>query len=174
MENASKALTIAGGVLIGVLLISLLVAFFNNLRSYQKVKDDEENFKQSIVSNSDYEKYLKTIYGSELLSLINMVNDYNARKSDDKNYTKIDIEVIFRKNNNYTIGSTTYGFSKNKKYNQQDFENIMNAIESKKDSNSYIRGIDETLRKTQFQLNGKESYDSNGIINKIKYIQMDV
>lgn len=176
MENASKALTIAGGVLIGVLLISLLVAAFNNLRSYQKVKDDEENFKQSIVTNSDYERYLKDtgIYGSELLSLVNKVNDYNSRRTDDKTYVKVTINVRIPDNKNslfYKIGTTEYGFKANNTYNQEKIESIMTKIEQNT-NNSNIEKLLYNIKNSKFKLDmdEKDCYNSDGRIYKINYV----
>ena len=46
MENASKALIIAGSLLIGLLIISALVLMFSNLTAYQKqIQKQQENHK---------------------------------------------------------------------------------------------------------------------------------
>ena len=42
MENASKALIIAGSVLVALMVISLLVIFFNNIRDLQGIEQDSE------------------------------------------------------------------------------------------------------------------------------------
>ena len=42
MENASKALIIAGSVLIALLVIGALMLMFNNLTTYQNAGEDNE------------------------------------------------------------------------------------------------------------------------------------
>ena len=100
MENATKALVIAGGVLIAILIIGLLVFFFNNVSSYRKVEDDAEALKQAVDFNKKYEVYNKNnIYGSELLSLANMIVDYNKKENEEKDYKKMNLEVIIKNSN---------------------------------------------------------------------------
>lgn len=100
MENATKALVMAGGVLIAILIIGLLVFFFNNVSSYRKVEDDAEALKQAVDFNKKYEVYNKNnIYGSELLSLANMIVDYNKKENEEKDYKKMNLEVIIKNPN---------------------------------------------------------------------------
>ena len=100
MENATKALVMAGGVLIAILIIGLLVFFFNNVSSYRKVEDDAEALKQAVDFNKKYEVYNKNnIYGSELLSLANMIVDYNKKENEEKDYKKMNLEVIIKNSN---------------------------------------------------------------------------
>ena len=44
MENASKALIMAGIILIGILLIALMVYFFNSVSGLRKSYDDNISF----------------------------------------------------------------------------------------------------------------------------------
>lgn len=82
MENASKALLMAGGVLIALLIIGALLLMFNNLSSYQKVGEQDTREAQVIEFNNQFETYnRKNVRGSELYSLLNRVVDYNKRKS---------------------------------------------------------------------------------------------
>ena len=43
MENASKALIMAGGVLIALLVIGLLVFFYNNLSGLQSIEQSNDD-----------------------------------------------------------------------------------------------------------------------------------
>ena len=82
MENASKALIIAGSVLIALLIIGALLLMFNNLTRYQKVGTDNEKEAQVIEFNNQYETYnRKNIQGTDIYSILNRVIDYNKRKS---------------------------------------------------------------------------------------------
>ena len=72
MENASKALLIAGGVLIALITIALLVRSFSSISSFQKFQLDEEEQAQLLAFNGQYSKYLNQyVYGTEVLSLQN-------------------------------------------------------------------------------------------------------
>ncbi len=82
MENASKALIMAGSVLIALLIIGALLLMFNNLSSYQETDTQSTKEAQVIEFNNQYETYnRKNVRGSELYSLMNRVVDYNKRKS---------------------------------------------------------------------------------------------
>ena len=93
MENASKALIMAGGVLIALIIIGILVAFFNNLSDWQKINQSSEEVEQITEFNKQYDVYARNVYGSELLSIANKIDDYNKRESDNKGYSKIELEV---------------------------------------------------------------------------------
>lgn len=112
MENASKALIMAGAVLIALMVIALLVFFFNNIRDLQKTNLTSEEVEQATEFNKQYDVYARDVYGSELLSLANKVVDYNERESDNKGYTKIELEVYFEKsldiNNKYFKTNEVY------------------------------------------------------------------
>ena len=89
MENASKALIMAGGVLIALLIIGILVVFFNNLSDWQKISQTSEEVEQITEFNKQYDVYERNVYGSELLSIANKIDDYNKRESNNKGYSKI-------------------------------------------------------------------------------------
>ena len=107
MENASKALIMAGGVLISLMVIGLLVLFYNNLSGMQKIK-----------FNKQYDVYARDVYGSEILSIANKIADYNKREADNKGYTPIDLEVTFTK------GLSERYFVENKVYSAKDLYDI--------------------------------------------------
>ena len=127
MENASKALIMAGAVLISLLVISLLVIFFNNLRDMQNINLSAEQVQQAAEFNKQYDVYARDVYGSELLSIANKIVDYNKRESDNKGYTELNIYLIL----NSDIDSTyfTQGTYKNK-----EIEDEINKIKNAKDS----------------------------------------
>lgn len=82
MENASKALIMAGSVLIALLIIGALILMFNNLSNYQNVGTENEKEAQVVEFNNQYETYnRKNVRGSDLCSLLNRAVDYNRRKS---------------------------------------------------------------------------------------------
>ena len=95
MENASKALIMAGGVLIALIIVSLLVSFFANIRNLRNTEETEDVISQSIEFNKQYEAFNRSIYGSELVSIARKIEDYNERESDREDYTRITFEVTF-------------------------------------------------------------------------------
>ena len=84
MENASKALIIAGEMLLGIMVLSLLVYFFsraaNFSHTYQSIKDDEE----IAQFNSNFEKYMKTGVSyniRDIVTVINFARNYNSKQN---------------------------------------------------------------------------------------------
>lgn len=72
MENASKALLMAGGVLIGILLIVLLTRMLTNVGALQKANLTKEEEAQLVQFNEQYTKYINQyVYGQEVRSLMN-------------------------------------------------------------------------------------------------------
>ena len=100
MENASKALLIAGGMLIALMVISALVYLFVNLSEYQNSNERNLEEKQLVEFNKEYTTYDRSgVRGSDLLSLMNKAIDYNKRKADfdtnDIKYEPITINLTF-------------------------------------------------------------------------------
>lgn len=100
MENASKALLIAAGVLITMLIVMLLLFFKGKISEFyneQDKIDDIENVAQFNKQFTNYER--KKVYGYELISLANMVEDYNTRHSangqNDEKYNPITLTISF-------------------------------------------------------------------------------
>lgn len=72
MENASKALLMAGGILIAIITIALLVRGFTSISAFQKAQLSEEEQAQLLAFNEQYTKYLNQyVYGTEVRTLIN-------------------------------------------------------------------------------------------------------
>lgn len=92
MENASKALMIAGGVLIAVLIISLLVFMFTSMSNIFKSEDEIKQIEELDAYNNQYESYNKKLLrGSDIISLMNKAISDN-KKYDNLEEYKITIE----------------------------------------------------------------------------------
>ena len=88
MENASKAIMMAGGILIGVIILSTLVILFGSMgRSYEE-QGDVLTIEQLERYNRQFNTYDRSLYGSELLSLANLVYDYYMRQKRQTNIIK--------------------------------------------------------------------------------------
>ena len=100
MENASKALIMAGGMLLAILIISLLIYAWSLFSKYQASQDSLSEIEDVSKFNEQFANYERDgIQGYEILSLVNKVIDYNYRKSNaggaknDEKYTPITLII---------------------------------------------------------------------------------
>lgn len=95
MENAAKALLIAGGILIGLIIISLMLYGHSQISNYYETKEQEKETGQLAEFNKQYIPYNRdNVRGSDLLSLVNRIIDYNEPKMNDINEEKINISIF--------------------------------------------------------------------------------
>ena len=92
MENASKALIMAGSVLLSLLVIGALIFMFNSLSGLKTGEADSDEVLKLAEYNKKIETYNRDLYGSELISLANLIDDYNKREPNE-GYQKIDFKV---------------------------------------------------------------------------------
>jgi len=80
MENASKALIIAGGMLIAIMVASLFVYLFTTYGRYAENMYDRINQRQLTEANNEYTKYEgasdNTIY--DVVTVANKAKDHNT------------------------------------------------------------------------------------------------
>ena len=94
MENASRALIIAGGMLIAMLIVGLLVFGYTQIRTSQQSQADEEEVQQLAEFNQRFEAYNRTtVRGYQMVSLGNLVYDTNIRYGDYQGYEDVVVEV---------------------------------------------------------------------------------
>lgn len=94
MENAAKALLIGAGVIFTLLIISLLVVLYNKVSSYYEFQSDMTEAEQLQKFNARFENYHdKKIRGSELVSIMNMIIDYNNLQADARDYDPVNVEI---------------------------------------------------------------------------------
>ena len=101
MENAAKALIIAGAILLSILLISLGIMIFNTAQDTTK----NSGMTQAQVSafNNKFSKYEGTIKGSEVRSLIQEVVASNG----DDNNKNASRQITINKDNKTIVSGTT-------------------------------------------------------------------
>lgn len=80
MENASKALIIAGAILLSILIIGLGMAVYNNASSTQGKADLSSN--EISAHNSNFEAYRGRVKGQQLRTLVSMINKNNTEYDD--------------------------------------------------------------------------------------------
>ena len=164
MENASKALLMAGEVLISIIIISALLLMFNGVSSYQQVSKQNEKEAEVIQFNNNYEAYnRKDLRGNDVYTLINRIVDYNRRRSTEGKgekdegqyyaYTPITIKVSFKADN----GKTETELTAPDKENNLIFKGLNNhSIEINATNNKF----DDLFG----QKNGIESEYGSGIL----------
>ena len=82
MENASKALLIAGGILMVMLIIGLLAFSWSKITNFYNKDDELAEIEDVSKFNLQFTNYQRDkVYGYELISLANKVADYNMRYS---------------------------------------------------------------------------------------------
>lgn len=87
MENASKALLIAGGVLIALIIITMFLMMFNNISNIQKEQEEQTKIDQIVAFNAEFEAYNKKVmYGTDVITLINKVAENNKKYSMSNDY----------------------------------------------------------------------------------------
>lgn len=132
MENITKALLIAAGVLIAIILLTLLVIGYNQISGYYQQQSDTVELKQIMEMSKKFINYEeKTIRGNEMLSVINMVVDYNEWVNENPNngYEKITLKISFEDVNNY------YSANKYDSFHIVDDSNINYLIPAKLQEN---------------------------------------
>ena len=88
MENAAKALSIAGGILIAVMLAVLVYYVFTHWGESQRIKQEDVEVQKVEDFNKSYLSYEKVLYGSELLG-----QQYTSDRYMWGRITKIDVST---------------------------------------------------------------------------------
>ena len=96
MENASKALIIAGGVLIGIMVASIFVYLFTTYGDYSETMYNRIYQRQQAQANNEYTQYEgsseNTIY--DVVTVINKAKDNNTSlklSSGERGYISVRI-----------------------------------------------------------------------------------
>lgn len=146
MENASKALIMAGGILIAILVMSLFVYLIVSFGATSDKIHDQNAQTQITEFNAQFTKYQGrtniTIY--DIVSVANLAIDYN-----ENNNTKIEVYL-----NNDKLTSNS---------------NVLKKLESQ--VQSLVGDVDETnVKLTNYKVkkDGIE-YDENGKVKKITF-----
>lgn len=135
MENASKALAIAAGVLIGVLTIGLLVYLFSSAGSMFNEEKKGIEVQQLKEFNDQYESYHRNLLrGTDVISIINkMINNntkYGPSGSNETEYLmsmefEMKEELVYTKN-----GIADVSFEVGSRYNISSFTTIKNNADA--------------------------------------------
>lgn len=84
MENASKALLIAGAILIAILLIGIAMMVFGNINGMVETAGQQGDQMQIQAFNRPFEQYAgDRVSGSNVKVLLTNINSSNATYADD-------------------------------------------------------------------------------------------
>lgn len=148
MENVSKALMMAGGLLISIMVISLIVILWGRLSSYFTENSKTTIVEQDAEFNAQFENYnKKSIRGNELISVMNKIIDYNRTASDIKNYDRIIIDINLKdKDFRYkSTGQSIFPKVFSNKGNDNDNNiKIISNLSTSLTTDTGITGIDDT------------------------------
>lgn len=87
MENASKALIMAGGVLIGILVLSLAVYLFANFGATAANIHSQIEEQQVVEFNAQFTKYQQNATIYDIITLNNLAKQNNENYDNDSDYT---------------------------------------------------------------------------------------
>lgn len=98
MENAAKALGIAGGVLIAIVILASLIYTFKRVSMIPEQQEYKNEVKEVLKFNEQFQVYNKKLmYGVDVVSCLNKVRD-NNKKSQDYVDGAYDIEISIKIN----------------------------------------------------------------------------
>ena len=145
MENASKALIIAGGILVTVLIVTILVYAWSLFSEYQASREELANIQDTTEFNMQFTNFDRdNVLGYELLSLLNKIVDYNERRTNDTEHGNDDQYPAVRIT--ITLDAEDDEYTNRKKLVYNDTIQLF-------DSNMYI---DEDLTKVNVTASGKK------------------
>ena len=94
MENAAKALLIAGGILFAILILSLIVYVSNATTRMAEAQEQKKLVEELEAFNKSYEAYNKRrMYGADVITVVKKAIDYNRGLDASKTNKAIAIEV---------------------------------------------------------------------------------
>jgi len=136
MENASKALLMAGGMLIAILILGLLVLMFTSISNNAKSREEIKIVEQLTIYNKEFESYnRKLLRGTDVVSLINKAISTNKKYDNIEEYY-INIQFEMKEELVYTgTGATSSNvkFNIGQTYDINSFASIRNNEEAFKD-----------------------------------------
>lgn len=159
MENATKALLISAGVMLSVMILSIIMVAYNRVSSYYSEKSATTTAEQIAEFNTVYYNYYRdNIRGTELISLMNRIIDYNQSEvyTTGTGYQRIEVTI--------TIGNSK--IINQFKYDEDDTAIITAKISNQSSSSSVtqLSEADENLIKiTEAELNLISQASANGI-----------
>lgn len=87
--NIAKLVHIVGGILIGVVLLSLISYFFSSIGLLPSQEDETESREQLAKFNLEYEIYdKKGMYGVDVISCLNKAQSNNEKYAEGRFFNR--------------------------------------------------------------------------------------
>lgn len=158
MENATKALIISAGVLFAIMIVSVAIISYNNFSNYLNRNEQELEVEQMAKFNSQFENYnRKNVRGSDILSLMSKIDDYNERyhKAQGTNYPKIRLQIDLVDASKYCY--TLPNDDPKNVYLTQKLENyLQNYSNSNIEADGNIKSVIDMVKTQKIIVNGEE------------------
>lgn len=145
MENATKALLIAGGMLLTIMIITVFMIGWDSISNYFKAQTQNTREIQLAEFNQQFENYANNdIRGNDMLSLISKVNDYNTRQTEvaGLGYAKMKINIEIKDPGEFCFDKKDEKIIKSKITQ----ENIDEILTSMSDIESKYGSVDEASK----------------------------
>jgi oligoendopeptidase F len=134
MENASKALIMAGGILIAILILAILTYVWNSVGFFSTTVEEQKKLEQIAEFNKEYESYQRKILrGTDIATIINKIEDNNKRYPEAQIIWQFELVQDLTNNSNVLVlskGKYVSTNSANKTayfnvyYNQESFKKL--------------------------------------------------
>ena len=185
MENASKALLMAGGVLLVMLVIMLVIFSWGKYSEFYTNKDDLAEIENTAQFNLQFTNYEnREVYGYELISLANKVADYNMRHSNaqgaenNEKYNPITMTITIPVNMSkekfwYVNENYTHLFTDGNIVQSEVSNRIQNIISTASGITKFYRN-ENTASKLAKSINSLILYDQHGNPNAQLQYNMNV
>ena len=169
MENASKALIIAGGMLLAMLIVGLITWGYGNIRNYRQTQVEIQKMNDTVEANKKFEAYNRgNVRGYQMISLANLANDINKRY-EDEGYKKVNIIATMSDENQLPKAE------KADRVKDAKYRNYYDII-------SYVENIYETLNPNEknqfkqyyFECENVEYDEQNGRVTRMIFRQLKV
>lgn len=148
MENASNALLMAGGMLLAIIVITILVITYNGIVGFENSKIEQQTIQKVTEFNEPLMSYNKKVmYGTDLISVLNLAlnnnKKYNVTTNNEEYYVDISFTLI------------------------NDLSNITELYSLDTQSGVYNKSIESTNKVIDGNRTYKISVDKEIIVNKI-------
>jgi type II secretory pathway pseudopilin PulG len=189
MENASKALIIAGSILLAIIILSLIVYVATSTSRMVQAQEEKKATEEIATFNKQYEAYnKKRMYGTDVITVIKKAMEYNS-KGGEQIKVELTIHTTYetviqtitindtgkvistkereKKGVSLEASEQPYSIDEVKNFFSQDPDDRLNEKDGEdKIINTYSALT--SFKRSIFECNGVE-YGKNGRINKMSF-----
>lgn len=157
MENSVDALQIAGGLLIAILLITLIVFVFRSVSRMENTRRDLEVSQESAEFNKKFLAFDKSsMYGTDVISVLGMAISNNKIQ------------------NQQLMANPDGKYNKNVRYSMNIEIKVKNTVQSKVTKTAYIAQKDENGITQMVKITDASIYRGLGLSSNPEITQGDV